>query len=72
MTPNTLRVGGPAYVKPIDADWICDVLEPLRTLIFDRYLQTPPELPKGVFGQRDGPGIGDSFEPRGDVNAIAH
>ena len=38
----------------------------------DRQIKASLHLPVGVLGQADRAGLGDTFEPRGDVDAVAH
>ena len=45
--------------------WVC-------AQIADRKLEPPLHLAVGVLGEADRAGLGDAFEPRGDVDAVAH
>ena len=67
-----LRVGGCAGVKRIDADRLGDVLELGRAKIADREIEPTLDLPIGVLRQTDRPRLRDAFEPRGDIDAVAH
>ena len=64
--------GGHADVKRIDPDRLGDVLELGRAEIADREIEPPLDLPIGVLGQADRPGLGDALQPRGDIDAVAH
>jgi hypothetical protein len=35
-------------------------------------IEPPLHLPVGLFGEADRAGLGDAFETRGDIDAIAH
>ena len=61
-----------ADFERIDPDWIGDVLELGWAEIGDREIKPPLHLTVSVLRQADRPGRGDAFEPRGDVDAIAH
>ena len=67
-----LRLGGLADVKRIDPDRLGDVLELRRAEIADGEIEPPLDLPIGVLGQTDRSRLGDAFEPRGDIDAVAH
>ena len=64
--------GGLADFKRIDPDRLGDVLELGRAEIADREIEPPLDLPIGVLGEADRAGLGDAFEARGDVDAVAH
>ena len=79
--PGTLRRrferGGPRFrrnadLERIDPQRFGDVLERLDAEVGDGELDPPAHLPIGVLRKRDRPGLGDAFEPRGDVHAVAH
>ena len=40
--------------------------------IADREFEPPLDLPIGVLREADCAGLGDAFEPRGDIDAVAH
>ena len=40
--------------------------------IGDREIKPPLHLTVSVLRQTDRPGVGDTFEPRGDIDAVAH
>ena len=63
---------GCADVERIDPDRLGDVLELGRAEIGDREIEPPLDLPIGVLGQTDRAGLGDAFQPRGDIDAVAH
>jgi hypothetical protein len=67
-----LRLGGDADLKRIDADRLGDVLELGRAEIGDREIEPLFHLPLGALGKTDGTGVGDSFQSRGDIDAVAH
>ena len=64
--------GGRADLERIDADRLGDVLELGRAEIDDREIEPPLDLTIGVLGQTDRAGLGDAFQPRGDIDAVAH
>ena len=59
-------------MQRIDPDRLGDVLELGRAEIGDREIEPPLHLPIGVLGETDRAGLGDAFEPRGDIDAVAH
>ena len=61
-----------ADLQRIDPDRPFDVLELGLPEIGDLHIEPAAHLPVGVLGQADRPRFGDAFEPRGDVDAIAH
>ena len=61
-----------ADFERIDVDRLGDVLELGRAEIADRHLEPSLDLPVGVLGETDRPGLGDALEPRGDIDAVAH
>ena len=67
-----LRLGGAADFKRIDPDRFGNVLELGRTEIGDSEVEPCLHLPIGVLGKTDGAGLGDAFQTRRDVDAIAH
>ena len=50
----------------------CDVLELGRAEVGDRHVEPAAHLAVGVLGEADRARTGDPFEPRGDVDAVAH
>ena len=67
-----LRLSGHADFERIDPDRLGDVLELGRAEIGDREIEPPLDLPIGVLGQTDRAGLGDAFQSRGDIDAVAH
>ena len=67
-----LRLCRYAYLKRISPDRLSDVLELGRAEIGNRKIEPGFHLPIGVFGEADGSRLGYPFEPRGDIDAIAH
>ena len=67
-----LRLGGRADFQRIDPDRLGDVLELGRAEIADREIEPPLHLPVGVLGETDRAGLANAFEPRGDIDAVAH
>ena len=61
-----------ADLQRIGADRLGDVLELRRAEIGDGEIEPPLHLPIGVLGKTDRAGLGDAFQPRGDVDAVAH
>src|ERR1700722_7957048 len=61
-----------ADFQRIDPDWLGDVPELGRPETADCETEPTFDLPVGVLGQTDRSWIGDSLEPRGDVDAVAH
>ena len=66
------RLGGDADLQRIDPDRPFDVLELSLAEIRDRHVEPTAHLAIGVLGQTDRARRGDSLQPRGDVDAIAH
>ena len=67
-----LRPSGLADVKRIDPDRLGDVLELGLAEIVDRDIEPALHLPIGVLGKADLAGLAIAFQPRGDVDAVAH
>ena len=67
-----LCVGGRANCKRKDADRLGDVLELGWAEVCDREIKPPFHLTIGVLGEADRAGLGYAFQPRGDIDAIAH
>ena len=61
-----------ADFERIDADRFGDVLELGRPKIADLEINPRLDLPVGLLGQTDRTRLGDGFNPRGDVDAVAH
>ena len=53
-------------------DRLGDVLELDRAEIADRHLEPSLDLPVGLLGETDRPGLCDAFEPRCDIDPVAH
>ena len=66
------RLRGDAHAKRIDPDRLFDVLELSLAEIGDRHVEPAADLTIGVLGKADRAGRGDSLQPRGDVDAVAH
>ena len=49
-----------------------DVLELRRTEIADREIKPPLHLPVGLLGETNRARLGDAFQSRGDIDAVAH
>ena len=63
---------GDADLQRIGADRLGDVLELRLAEIGDREIEPRLHLPIGVLGKADRARLGDAFQPRGDVDAVAH
>ena len=61
-----------ADFERIDADRLGDVLELGRAEVGDLQIKPSLDLPIGVLREADRAGLGDAFEPRGDIDAVAH
>ena len=59
-------------MERIDPDRFGDVLELGRAEIGDREIEPPLDLPIGVLGKTDRARLRDAFQPRGDIDAVAH
>ena len=59
-------------MQRINSDRFGDVLELGRTEIAHGKIEPRLHLPIGVFRETDGAGLRDTFQPRGDVDAVAH
>ena len=66
------RLGRLADLQRIDADRLGDVLELSVAEIADLQIEARLDLTIGILGETDGAGLGDAFEPRGDVDAVTH
>ena len=58
-------------IQPIDAHGPRDVLEALLASIDEVGRHLALHLPPGVLGNRDAARLGDAFDPRRDVDAVA-
>ena len=67
-----LRLRRDAHCKRIDPDRVSDVLELGQAEVADREIEPPLDLAIGVLRQTDRAGLGDAFDPRGDIDAVAH
>ena len=67
-----LRLRWSADLKRIDVDRLRDVLERGQPKIADLEIEPLFHLPIGVFRKTDRAGFGDSFEPGGDIDPVAH
>jgi tetratricopeptide (TPR) repeat protein len=59
-------------LQRIDPDRPFDVLELGRAEVGDRHVEPAAHLAISVLGQTNRARLGDAFEPRGDIDAIAH
>src|SRR5271166_2769462 len=67
-----LCLRGLADLKRIDPNRVGDVLELLMAEIGDSEIEPPFDLTIRVLGQTDRAGLANAFEPRGDIDAVAH
>src|SRR5271166_1920943 len=67
-----LRLGGLADLKRIDPDRFGNVLELHRAEVRDRQIEAPLNLPIGLLRETNRARRANAFEPRGDVDAVAH
>ena len=67
-----LRLRRLADFERIDPDRLGNVLELRSAEIADRQIEPPLDLPIGVLGKTDAAGLGDAFQSRGDIDAVAH
>ena len=70
--PSRLRLRRLADFERIDPDRLGDVLELGRAQIAHGKIEPRLHLPIGVLGQADRAGLGDAFQSRGDIDAVAH
>ena len=61
-----------ADFQRIDADRLSDVLKLRRAEVSDLEIEPLLHLAIRVLGKTNGAGLGDPFEARGDVDAVAH
>ena len=67
-----LRLRRLADFERIDPDRLGDVLELGWAEIGDREIEPSAHLAIGVLGKTDRAGLGDAFQSRGDIDAVAH
>ena len=65
-------MGGHANFQRIDSNRLRNILQLLCTEIADVEIKPRFDLAVGVLGKTDGTGLGDSFQSRGDIDAVAH
>ncbi len=70
--PPLQRLAGRADLDQIGAHRLCDVLKPDGAEVSDLHPKPPLYLPIGVLRETDGPRLGDPFQPRGDIDRVAH
>ena len=57
--------------EPIDPYRPCDILEFLLAAILERGVELVAHLPVGIIGYADAAGLGDTFKPCSNVDAVA-
>src|SRR5271165_4121338 len=67
-----LRMDWFADVERIDPQRLGNVLEALRAEVADLEIEPLFHLPVGLLRKTDRAGLSDAFEPRGDVDPVAH
>jgi hypothetical protein len=67
-----LGFGRLSDLKRIDPHRVDDVLELFLAKIADQKIEPGAHLPIGVLGEANRAGLGDSLEPRRNVDAVAH
>ena len=67
-----LRLSWHADLQRIDPDRPFDVLQLGRAEVGDRHVKPAAHLAVGILGKADRAGLGDPFQTRGDVDAVAH
>jgi len=67
-----LQLGRLADAKRVDSDRLGDVLEFGWSEIPDREIESPFHLPIGVFRETNRARLADAFQPRRDIDAVAH
>ena len=72
MRRRGCRLSALADPKCVNAHRFGDVFQHRWPEIGDREIEPPSHLPKGILGQADRAGLGDSFQPRRDIDAVAH
>jgi hypothetical protein len=71
MARRGFRVGGRADFKRKDPDRIDDILEFFRAEIAGREFKPPLHLAVGIVGETNRAGLGNAFNTRGDIDAVA-
>src|SRR5207253_1073101 len=66
------RLCGNSDSQRIHSDRIGDVLELHRAAIVDCEIEPCLNLPVRLLGETDAAGLANAFEPRGDIDAVAH
>ena len=61
-----------ADFQRIDPHWLGDILKLSQAKVAHLQIEPTFDLPVGVLGQTDRPGLGDPLEPRGDIDAVTH
>ena len=61
-----------ADFQRVDVDRLSDVLQLSCAEVGDLEIEPTLDLSLGILGQADRSGFGDAFQPRGDIDAIAH
>jgi hypothetical protein len=64
--------GGDADLQRVDPNRLGDVLEFSRAEVVDGKIEPRLHLPIGVFRKTNRSGFGDTFQSRGNVDAVAH
>jgi hypothetical protein len=67
-----LRLSRLADFQRIDVDRLGDVLELGLAEIGDLEIEPPLHLPIGLLRETDRAGLGEAFEPSGDIDPVAH
>ena len=60
-----------ARLKLVDPHRPGDVLQLLLARVLEVCVELAAHLPVGVVGDADAAGLGDAFEPRGNIDAVA-
>ena len=58
-------------MQRVDPDRLGDILELSGAEIADREIEPPLHLTMGFLGETDRAGLGNAFQPRSDIDAIA-
>ena len=66
------RFDGNADPERIDPNRLRDVLEADLAFVADRQIEPRPDLSKSVLGEADRARLGDAFQSRGNIDAVAH
>ena len=67
-----LRLRRDADLQRVNPDRVGDVLELGLAEVGDRQIKPSLHLPVGVLGQADRARLAHAFQPRGDIDAVAH